>query len=210
MDNLGRAEPLEYPAFLWVCTRWGIWDVWGTDISSRYNLYRNEHSVYKLLQWCLNGDAQDFLQQRFEELTLTQGVYLHTIAQCLHWSTWQSHTRWVWSCSHLSRRRKLWDDDYDHPHWERPISCIWVFRRRNRFSSHKIYALSCPGLEPWSLFSFSHRENNFRGAISIDIKRGVAPAVAPGNLSPTNRKYWSLIEGSWNQDQTLRPEARIF
>ncbi|KAG8805291.1 hypothetical protein FRC19_007989, partial [Serendipita sp. 401] len=71
-----------------------------------------------------------------------------------------------------------------------------------------VYALGCIGLDFISLQSpHSHRKNNTRGHIFMEISRGVPPAIRPEDLSPTEGRYWDIMETCWQIDPEARPSA---
>ncbi|KAG8808702.1 hypothetical protein FRC18_004893, partial [Serendipita sp. 400] len=71
-----------------------------------------------------------------------------------------------------------------------------------------VYALGCIGLDFISLQSpHSHRKNNTRGHIFMEISRGVPPAIRPEDLSPTEGRYWDIMETCWQIDPEARPTA---
>lgn len=70
-----------------------------------------------------------------------------------------------------------------------------------------VYALGCLGLEFIYLqMPYSHRRNNLRGFIYMDIKKGIPPAT---DCDIQSSLTWSMIKSCWDRRPEARPSAFI-
>ncbi|KAG8818021.1 RHO1 GDP-GTP exchange protein 2, partial [Serendipita sp. 399] len=181
--------------------------------------------------WCINGDAARFLEERGPSLSLekrimlwegvVQGVdYLHNLNPVIVHGDLKPAN--VLLDGHENPRicdfglaRLILEEDGSgmtttsaHTGTERYLAYELVASDDTSMPTMEsdIHALGCMGLDFIFLqLPYSHRRNNARGHIFLDIRQGVPPAVHPGSIGALEESYWNIIASCWSMDPAQRP-----